>query len=87
MTAKFTDITTWTDKLDRSQLRTFTDEQRRFWIEQNSNKESRWAELAREGHAIAWEFDSPGGSYTGRLLVDGEVYSSSQATKKFLKRL
>jgi hypothetical protein len=87
MTAKFTDITTWTDKLDRSQLRTFTDEQRRFWIEQNSNKESRWAELAREGHAIAWEFDSPGGSYTGRLLVDGEVYSSSQATKKFLKRV
>jgi hypothetical protein len=87
MTAKFTDITTWTDKLDRSQLRTFTDEQRRFWIEQNSNKESRWAELAREGHAIAWEFDSPGGSYTGRLLIDGEVYSSSQATKKFLKRL
>lgn len=87
MTAKFTDITTWTDKLDRSQLRTFTDEQRRFWIEQNSNKESRWAELAREGHAIAWEFDSPGGSYTGRLLIDGEVYSSSQATKKFLKRV
>jgi hypothetical protein len=87
MPVKFTNMTTWTDRLDRSQLRTFTDEQRRFWIEQNSSKDSRWAELARDGHAIAWEFDSAGGSYTGRLLIDGESYSSWEATKKFLKKV
>jgi len=85
MPAQFTDIMTWTDRLGTSQLRTFTDANSRFWIEQNSRKQSRWAELAREGHLIAWEFDSPGGSYTGRLLIDGEVYSSAEATKKFLK--
>lgn len=80
-----TDLTTWTDRLGHSRLRTFTDGEGRFWIEQNSSKDSRWAKLAREGHAVAWEFDSPGGSYTGRILIDGEVYSTSEATKKFLK--
>jgi hypothetical protein len=81
----FNDITTWTERLGRSGLRTFTDEDNRFWLEQNASKQSRWAELARKGHAIAWEFDSPGGSYTGRLLIDGEVYRSSEAARKFLK--
>ena len=32
---------------------------------------------------MAWEFDSSGGNYTGRLLIDGEVYSTSEASKKF----
>jgi hypothetical protein len=41
--------------------------------------------LARKGHEVAWEFESPGGSYTGRLLVDGKIYSTAEATKKFLK--
>jgi hypothetical protein len=38
-----------------------------------------------EGHEIAWEFDSPGGAYTGRMLIDGDVYTASEATKRFLK--
>jgi hypothetical protein len=80
-----TDMSTWTERLGRSKLRTFTDEHNRFWIEQNGDKQSRWAKLAREGHAIAWEFDNPGGTYTGRLLIDGDIYTSSEATKKFLK--
>ena len=80
-----TDMSTWTDRLGHSQLRTFTDEESRFWIEQNDSKQSRWAKLAQEGHVIAWEFDSPGGSYTGRILIDGEVYSTSEAVKTFLK--
>lgn len=87
MPAKLNDMTTWTDRLGHSKLRTFTDEDGRFWIEQNASKKSRWAKLAREGYAIAWEFDSPEASYTGRLLIDGEVYSSSEATDKFLKKL
>jgi hypothetical protein len=31
--------------------------------------------LAREGHEVRGSFDSPGGLYTDRLLMDGEVYS------------
>jgi hypothetical protein len=45
----FTDMKTWTDRLGRSKLRTFTDEHNRYWIEQNANKASKWAKLAREG--------------------------------------
>lgn len=85
MPAVFADMTTWTGRLGHSRLRTFTDQHNRFWIEQNEAKKSKWAKLAREGHAIAWEFESPGGSYTGRLLIDGEIYSGAEATKKFLK--
>jgi hypothetical protein len=33
---------------------------------------------------MAWEFANPGGAYTGRLLIDGEIYTSSEATRKFL---
>ncbi len=81
-----TDLKTWTDRLGHSRLRTFTDEHNRFWIEQNASKDSRWAKLAREGHEIAWEFDSPGGAYTGRVLIDGEIYTSQEATRKFLNK-
>jgi hypothetical protein len=86
MPPEFSDIATWTERLGRSELRSFTDEQGHFWLEQNADKASKWAKLARQGHKVAWEFDSPGGSYTGRLLIDGEVYTSAEATKKFLKK-
>lgn len=59
-----TDLKTWTERLSHSRLRTFTDEHNRSWIKQNAAKDSRWAQLARQGHEIAWEFDSPGESYT-----------------------
>jgi hypothetical protein len=81
----FTNLKTWTERLGHSKLRTFIDKQGHFWLEQNANKRSKWAKLAREGNEIAWEFDSPGGSYTGRLLIDGQVYTPSEAMKKFLK--
>ncbi len=77
-------MNTWTDRLGRSSLRTFTDRENHFWLEQNASKPSRWGKLAKAGHRVAWEFDSPGGKYTGRLLIDGEIYSTSNATKKFL---
>ncbi len=79
-----TDISSWTDRLGHSKLRAFTDENGHFWLEQNPDKRSRWAMLSREGHTVAWEFESPGGAYTGRLLIDSEIYSASDATKKFL---
>jgi hypothetical protein len=76
---------TWTDRLGNSKLRSFTDEQGRFWLEQNPDKASKWARLARKGHEIAWEFAGSGGAYTGRILIDGEIYTPPEATKKFLK--
>jgi hypothetical protein len=82
--AIFTDIKSWTDRLGNSALRCFTDKHRHFWLEQNPAKNSKWAKLARKGHALAWEFATPGGSYTGRLVIDGEIYTTSEATKKFL---
>jgi hypothetical protein len=54
-------------------------------LEQSPNKRSNWAKLARQGHDIAWEFERSGGPYTGRMLIDGEIYTPSQATRKFLK--
>ena len=32
---------------------------------------------------MAWKFAGPKGAYTGRLLIDGEIYTTSEATKKF----
>jgi len=39
----------------------------------------------RDGHQIAWEFEAAGGSYAGRVLIDREIYTISEATKKFLQ--
>ena len=76
---------TWTDRLGRIGLRSFTDNEGHFWLEQNPKKPSKWAALANEGHDVAWEFERPGGGYTGRMLIDGEIYTPSEATKKFVK--
>jgi hypothetical protein len=82
----FKDISTWTEHLGHSRLRSFRGADGSFWLEQNASKPSKWGKFARSGHAVAWEFDSPGGSYTGRLLIDGEIYTPAEATKKFLPR-
>jgi hypothetical protein len=39
---------------------------------------SKWAKLVRQGHEIAWEFDKPGGAYTGRTLIGGEIITPSR---------
>ncbi len=83
---EFKKIATWTNYLGQSRLRSFTDQQGHLWVEQNPSKRSKWARLAREGHEVAWEFDGPGGVYTGRMLIDGEIYTPSEATKKFLQK-
>jgi hypothetical protein len=79
------DMDSWYERLGHTKLRTFTETEGRIWIEQNSQKSSKWAKLARAGHRVAWEVEKAGGAYTGRVLIDGEVYSASEATKKFLK--
>jgi hypothetical protein len=81
---ELTDMKTWTEHLGHSKLRSFTDEKGHFWLEQNASKPSKWGKFAREGHDLAWEFAGPGGAYTGRVLIDGEIYTPSEATKKFL---
>jgi hypothetical protein len=83
--AKLKDMGKW-DLLGRSGLRSFTDKDGHFWLEQNPAKASKWAKLARKGHDVAWEFDGPGGAYTGRMLIDGEIYTPSEATKKFFQK-
>jgi hypothetical protein len=82
MAPKLKGMATWTGLIGHAQLRCFVDEEGRFWLEQNSSKQSKRGKLAREGYDIAWEFGSRGGSYTGRMLVDGELYTPSEATKK-----
>ena len=82
--AVFADMTTWADRLGHTNLRSFTDKDHHFWLEQNPAKNSKWAKLARQGHEMAWEFASPGGAYTGRILIDGTIYTTSEATKQFL---
>jgi len=83
--AELADMTTWTENLGSSKLRAFIDKDGQYWLEQNPSKRSKWAGLAKGGHSVAWEFAGPGGAYTGRMLIDGEVYSVSEATKKFLQ--
>ena len=78
-------MSTWTDRLGTSKLRTFTDGHGHFWLEQNPEKRSKWAKLARDGHDVAWEFERSRVTYTGRMLIDGDIYTPSEATKKFLK--
>jgi len=85
MAPKLKDMATWTELTGHAQLRSFVDEEGHFWLEQNSSKQSKWGKLAREGHEVAWEFGGRGGSYTGRMLVDGEPLTPSEATKKFLQ--
>lgn len=82
---KLTDMKTWTAHLGHSRLRSFTDAEGHFWLEQNASKPSKWGKFAREGHDVAWEFDGSGGSYTGRMLIDGEILTPSEATKKYLQ--
>jgi hypothetical protein len=40
---KLEDTSTWTDRLGSSKLRTFTDADGHFWLEQNPEKRSKWA--------------------------------------------
>ena len=75
---------TWTDRTGHAKLRSFTDKDGNLWLEQNTGKQSRWAKFAREGHDVAWEMDA-GGGYSGRMLIDGEIMTPSDATKKFLR--
>jgi hypothetical protein len=80
------DMNSWTDRTGHARLRSFVAEDGHFWLEQNPRKRSKWSALAKKGHDIAWEFEGRGGAYTGRMLIDGEIYTPGEATRKYLKK-
>ena len=57
-------------KFARSGLRYVKLESGAILVEQNPKKKSEWAELAKEGHLVAWVMRD--GEYLARV-VDGEV--------------
>ena len=71
--AVFADMKTWMERLGHTNLRSYTDKDHHFWLEQNPAKNSKWAKLARQGHEMAWEFAIPAARTPGRLLIDGEI--------------
>ncbi len=79
------DMNSWTDRIGHARLRSFVADDGHFWLEQNPQKHSKWAALVRKGHRIAWEIDKPGGEYTGRMLIDGDICTPGEATKRYLK--
>ena len=79
------DMKTWTNRTGHDQLRSFATGDGTFWLEQNAHKTSKWAKLAAAGHDVAWEFGA-NRRYTGRLLIDGEIYTPSEATNRFLQK-
>jgi hypothetical protein len=79
-----TDMSTWIDRTGLDRLRSFKNDDGNFWLEQNATKRSKWAILASKGHDIAWEFGA-NRSYTGRMLIEGEILTPAEATKKYLK--
>ncbi len=81
---KLTDMKTWIDRTGHTKLRSYRGEDGNFWLEQNPAKRSPWATFAKKGHDVAWEFGADGG-YTGRILIDGDIYTAAEATRKFLK--
>ena len=71
------------ERLEHFPLRSFTDEDGHFSLQQSADKRSKWAKLARQGHDIAWEVGRSGGAYTGqlfptrtKLLADDDVSAS-----------
>ena len=85
MPSTLKDMKTWTGRTGHDRLRSFVTHEGTFWLEQNAHKTSKWSKLAREGHEIAWEFGA-NRRYTGRLLIDGDIYTPSEATERFLQK-
>jgi hypothetical protein len=78
-------IKSWTERLRHSRPRSFTDDECRFWLEQNSAKASKWA--SSRGKVTRWlgNLTELAGLIPERMRIDSEIYTPSEATKKFLK--
>ena len=83
---KLTDITTWSKRLGRTKLRTFMDAEGHFWLETKRSEAIEVGKIRPFWACGGVEFASAGGGYTGRMLIDGEIYTPAEATKKFFPR-
>lgn len=59
------------------------------WAPQNLGKkwggnESAWSLYVKSGHNVEWEFYVNNG-YTGRVKIDGQIYTKDFATNTILK--
>lgn len=78
-------IQSWTGHLGRSKLRSFTDAEWIYGWNRIRRRNPNGQSSRGRAHDVAWEFAGLGGAYTGRMLIDGEIYTPSEATKKFLQ--
>jgi len=79
------DMNTWTDRNGALSVAGVYRRRRPSLARAESGEAVELGEVAREGHEVAWEYDGPGGAYTGRMLINGEILTPSDATKRFLK--
>jgi hypothetical protein len=79
------DMATWTDVIGHAQLRSFVDDEGNFWLEQKRLQADQGGKTGAQRAQRRMGVRRSRGSYTGRMLIDGEIYTPSEATKKFLK--
>lgn len=58
-----------------------------FWLTQNPNKNSEWAQLARQGHVVKhllWNQCSGKRGFAGSVNIDNITYDYDEARRKFI---
>jgi hypothetical protein len=58
-----------------------------FWLIQNPNKNSEWAQLAKQGHAVKhlfWNQCSGKRGFVGFVNIDNITYDYNEARRKFI---
>ena len=86
MVPKLLDLSTWTGRTGHDGPPSFSNEDGICWLEQNATKTSKCSKWAKQGHDVAWEFGLDG-RYTGRMLIDGEILTASEPTKRLRRRI
>jgi len=58
-----------------------------FWLTQNPNKDSEWANLAKQGHTVKhlfWNKVSGKSGFAGFVSIDNITYTYDEARRKFI---
>jgi hypothetical protein len=62
-------------------------EENTFWLKQNTNKSSDWAQLARKGHEVFHLMNTNrfgrASGFAGKIRIDGKVMSYDEARDKY----
>lgn len=83
----FYNISSWRIKLGNG-VRVFVQDNARIWVEQSQHgRRNVYTDAVRNGQLLAWEFHAPeqGKGYTGRALLNGDVYRNRAALLRALK--